>query len=167
MAETQNPKTTIKRIGGYLQRIVPITDTTGKVVGHALKPFMVELHPRDLWQILVGASVLALPISLTEEVWTLGSELPLVNIVLLSALSLFIIANFIYFNFYRFHFREHSLKYLLRVIATYVLALFTAALFLTLFGKAPWANDWLLALKRSILVAFPASMSAMISDVIK
>ncbi len=167
MGEILNPKTQIKRIGGYLQRIVPITDAAGEIVGHALKPFMVELRPRDLWQILVGASVLALPISLTEEVWVLGSELPLFNIILLTALSLFIIANFIYFNFYRFHFREHSIQYLMRVLATYGLAFFTAALFLTLFGKAPWAADWLLAMKRTILVAFPASMSATISDVIK
>ncbi len=167
MQESRKPKMTIRRIGGYLQRIVPITDAAGEVVGHALKPFMVELRPRDIWQILLGASAFALPVSLTEEVWNLGAELPFLNVALLAGFSLVVIANFIYFNFYRFHFRDHLYNYIKRVLATYMLALLVAAAFLTLFDKAPWSTEWMIAVKRMIIVAFPASMSATISDVIK
>ena len=38
----------IKRIGGYLHRVVPIVDEAGNVISHALKPFMVEFRLRDI-----------------------------------------------------------------------------------------------------------------------
>ena len=41
MPEEHKPKHTIQRIGGYLHRIVPIVDSTGKVISHATRPFMV------------------------------------------------------------------------------------------------------------------------------
>ena len=71
--ETPKPKTSVKRIGGYLHRVVPIADSAGKVVNYALKPLMVEFHPRDLMQVIVGASILAVPVAMTEETWVLGS----------------------------------------------------------------------------------------------
>ncbi|MFC1589880.1 hypothetical protein ACFL42_00145 [Candidatus Omnitrophota bacterium] len=69
-------KLSIKRIGGYLHKVIPIVDSTGKVVQRVIAPFMVELKPRDILQIIVGASVLAIPIGLTEEAWVLGEQLP-------------------------------------------------------------------------------------------
>jgi uncharacterized membrane protein len=53
------------------------------------------------------------------------------------------------------------------VAITYVISLLVVAGFLTMIQKAPWEADLLLALKRTIIVAFPASMSATISDIIK
>jgi len=38
---------------------------------------------------------------------------------------------------------------------------------LTLIEKCPWGVDNILALKRMIIVAFPSSMSAAISDTLK
>jgi hypothetical protein len=35
---------------------------------------------------------------------------------------------------------------------------------LSIIGKAPWQTDTLLAVKRTIIVTFPASMSATVSD---
>ena len=62
---------------------------------------------------------------------------------------------------------DHIFNYLKRVLATYLLALAAAAVFLTLFDKAPWDTALLVTVRRMIIVAFPASMSATISDVIK
>jgi hypothetical protein len=90
--ETSKPEPTIRRIGGYLNRVVPITDSAGKVVNYALKPLMVEFHPRDLMQVIVGASILAVPVAMTEETWVLGTEMPLRNVLMLSGLSLLFIA---------------------------------------------------------------------------
>ena len=59
--ETSKTEPTIKRIGGYLNRVVPITDSAGKIVNYALKPLMVEFRLRDLMQVIVGASILSLP----------------------------------------------------------------------------------------------------------
>jgi hypothetical protein len=51
---------TIKRIGGYLHRVIPIADKSGKVPSDALKPLMVEFKTRDVFQVVVGASILAI-----------------------------------------------------------------------------------------------------------
>jgi uncharacterized membrane protein len=158
---------TIKRIGGYLHKVVPIVDGTGKVLYHAVTPFMVELKPRDIMQIVVGSTILAIPVEFTEETWVLGETLPLRNALFLTLLSLSFIAAFVYFNFYRFHFREHSFKYVKRVLAIYLLSLLVVGLILTIIGKCPWDVNDTVAIKRIIIVAFPASMSAAVSDVLK
>ena len=97
--ETGKSEPTIKRIGGYLNRVVPIADSTGKIMNYALKPLMVEFRPRDLMQVIVGASILAVPVAMTEETWVLGTELPLRNVLMLSGLSLLFIAGFAYTTF--------------------------------------------------------------------
>lgn len=79
--EEQDKKHTIKRIGGYLHKVIPVMDSTGKILSYTLKPLMVELKPRDILQIIVGASILAVPIAFTEETWNLGEKLPLVNVL--------------------------------------------------------------------------------------
>ena len=84
----------VKRIGGYLHRVVPIKDATGKVLDYALKPLMIEFKPRDVMQVVVGASLLSIPVAFTEETWVLGAELPMANVVGLSVLSLLFIGLF-------------------------------------------------------------------------
>lgn len=158
---------TIRRVGGYLHRVIPIMDDAGNVVHRVLKPFMVEFRPRDLMQVIVGASLLAVPLAFAEETWVLGSELPLGNVIGLSGLSLLFIALFVYFNFYRFHFRGHVFEFVKRVAATYLFSLLVVAGLLTLIQRCPWQADFVVALKRVLIVAFPASMSAAVSDTLK
>ena len=50
--EKENSMESLKRIGGYLHRIIPVRDATGKVIDHILKPVMVEARPRDIFTIL-------------------------------------------------------------------------------------------------------------------
>ena len=100
-------KVTVERIGGYLHRVVNIVDGTGKVINTVVSPFMVELKPRDIFQIIIGATILAIPVGLTEETWILGNELPLKNVLWLGAISLLFLSGFIYFNFYRFNLKGH------------------------------------------------------------
>jgi len=158
---------TIKRIGGYLHRVIPIANKSGEIISYTLKPFMVEFKPRDAFQVIVGASILAIPVSFTEEAWTLGEKLPFNNIALLSLLSLLFIASFVYYNIYRFHFKGHIIEYIKRVICTYFFSLFVVAVILTIIQKCPWGTDNILAIKRIVIVSFPASMSATVSDSIK
>lgn len=165
--EKQKMDTKIKRIGGYLHRVVPIFDNAGKIINYSLTPLMVEFRPRDLMQVIVGASILAVPVAFTEETWKLAEILPLKNVISLSALSLFFIASFVYFNFYRFTFKKHVIEYFKRIIAVYILSLLVVGLILTIIQKCPWGENNLLALKRILIVAFPASMSAAISDTLK
>jgi len=160
-------KTSIERIGGYLHSVVPITDATGNVVNHFLKPIMVEFRPRDLMQVIVGASVLAVPVAFTEETWKLGEELPLLNVLTLSGLSVVFIGLFVHLNFYRYMFKEHILEYVKRVLSIYFFSLIVVGLLLTIIQRCPWGVDHMIAVKRVLIVAFPASMSASLSDAIK
>lgn len=160
-------ETKIKRIAGYLYKVTPVKDETGNVLSHLLRPLMVEFRPRDLLQVLVGSSLLAIPMAFTAETWELGEQLPIINVIILSLLSLFFIALFVYFNFYRFYLKNNIMQYIIRVISTYLISIAVVAIILTILNKCPWGLDNILALKRIIIVAFPASMSATVSDVLK
>ena len=157
----------IKRIGGYLHRIVPIADKSGKIISYALKPMMVEFKPRDIFQVVIGSALLAIPVSFTEEVWDLGETLPMNNIVLLALLSLASISVFIYFNFYRFNFKKHRFSFIKRVLGTYFISATVVGIILTLIQQCPWGLDNILAIKRIVLVSFPAAMGGTLSDTIK
>ena len=167
MMSERNRQTTVQRVGGYLHRVVPIADSAGNVVSHALKPLMVEFMPRDLMQVIVGASILAVPVAFTEETWRLGETLPLLNTLILSAVSLLFISMFVYFNFYRFAFRGHGREYGKRVLSIYILSLVVVGAVLTVIQQAPWMSDTILAAKRTLIVAFPSAMSAAVSDALK
>ena len=161
------PQVSIKRIGRYLHKVVPIFDSAGKVIHYAVTPVMVEFRPRDLLQIIVGASILAVPVAFTEETWQLGEKLPLRNVIGLTSLSLLFIGLFVYFNFYREMFRQHFWEYIKRIVSIYVFSLLVVGMLLTLIQQCPWGIDNLIAIKRILIVAFPASMSAAVSDALK
>lgn len=165
--ETKTNETVVKRIGGYLHRIVPLVDKSGKVMSYALKPLMVEFKPRDIFQVIVGASLLSIPVAFTEEVWVLAENLPLFNVMLLAFLSMVVISGFVYYNFYRYNFKDHTLDFIKRIVGTYGVSLLVVAAFLTIIQKCPWGVDNILAIKRIIIVALPASMGGTLSDTIK
>ena len=167
MKRQNKTKQKIRRIGGYLHRLSPVLDSTGKVVNYVTTPLMVELKPRDIMQIIVGASILAIPVGFTEETWNLGERLPLNNVLALAIISMIFIALFVYFNFYRFQLKGYVFEYIKRVIAIYAISLVVVGILLTIIEKCPWGVDNILALKRMIIVAFPSSMSAAISDTLK
>lgn len=163
----ENNKPTIERIGGYLQKVTTLKDNSGKMIQTVMSPFMVELKPRDILQIIIGATILAIPVGLTEETWILAKELALPRVFLLGIISLLFLALFIYFNFYRFHLKEHMFNYIKRVLATYLLSLIVVGLLLTIIDKCPWGIDNILAIKRVIITAFPSSMAATLSDTLR
>ncbi len=160
-------ETTIKRISGYLHRVVPIADKSGEIISYALKPLMLEFKPRDIMQVIIGSALLAIPVSLTEEAWNLGETLPKSNVWMIAALSLAFISIFVYFNFYRVTLKGFVIDFVKRIIGTYLISLLVEALILTLIEKCPWGDDNVLAIKRIIIVAFPAAMSGTLSDTIK
>ena len=104
---------------------------------------------------------------MTEETWVLGTEMPLRNVLMLSGLSLLFIAGFVYYNFYRFNFKGHLFEYIKRVAAIYLFSMLVVGLLLTIIQKCPWGDDNLLAVKRILIVGFPASMAAAVSDTLK
>ena len=122
---------------------------------------------KNIVQVIVGATILAIPVGLTEETWKLGEVLPLRNIIILLAISIAFISIFAYRNYKRRVVTIYWNDFFKRVITTYVISLIIVATLLTLIEKAPWNTDWILAFKRVVIVAFPASMSAAIADSFK
>lgn len=167
MEELTSTKPIIKRIGGYLHKVVPLVDNSGKIVQRFITPMMLELRRRDIMQIVVGSSILALPLAYTEETWNLGSELPIGNVILIGLLSLLFITLFVYYNFYRNFLKDYVYDFIKRVVLIYVISLIMVAILLTLIEKCPWGIDNMLAIKRIIIIGLPASMSAAVTDSLK
>jgi uncharacterized membrane protein len=162
-----NLESTIRRIGGYLHRVIPIQDVTGEIISYTLKPLMLEFNTRDIMQVVIGCSLLAIPVSLSEEAWTLAESLPTLNVAMISLLSFLMIAIFVYFNFYKVTLKGYILEFLKRCIGTYLISLLVVGIILTIIEKCPWGIDNVLAIKRIVIVAFPAAMSGTLSDTIK
>lgn len=169
MTEENQPDVEVRRIGRgrYLHTIIPIIDKSGKVIQQVAKPLMVEVRARDVVQILVGSAILAVPVGFTEETWNLGQRLPLANVLLLGLISLLFISLFVYMNFYRFYLREFVWEYVKRVLFIYLSSLVVVGGLLTVIEQCPWGVDNILAIKRIVIVAFPASMSATVTDALK
>ncbi len=162
-------ETTIQRIGrgGYLHAVVPILDRSGRVVERVVRPLMVELRARDVVQVIVGAIILAIPVGFTEEAWGLGERLSTGRIAGIVAVSVAAIALFVYMNFYRFYLRQYVWDYVKRVITIYGISFLVVGALLALIDVAPWGVDNFLAIKRTIVVALPASLSATLTDALK
>jgi uncharacterized membrane protein len=154
-------------VSGRLKEVLTFRDEKGNIVDRIVSPLMVEFYPRDLMQVVVGSSILAIPVAFTEETWNLGQTLPFLNVILIMALSLLFIGTFVYYNFYKGNMRKHKKEFAKRVLSIYVFSFIVVAVIMTIIQRAPWASDSMLALKRVMLVSFPASMSAAVSDMIK
>lgn len=167
MENQQKTKREYIRVGKHLNELITITDATGALIHKAIKPVMLEVYPRDIMQMIVGATLLSIPVAFTEEVWKLGETLPVRNIVLLGILSCTFIGLFSFYNSYRNRFKKHALEFTKRVLFTYIIALLVSWLILFVIDKAPGGDQWIFTLKRMIILSFPASMSAAVTDMIK
>ncbi len=123
-----------------------------------------RFHLRDVVEIAVGACVMAFPVAVTEEVWNLGEELALGRVLLFALASLFFLAVFIYVLHDHVGFPPTRKAFLLRVASTYGVTLLISALLLLGVDRIDLLQDPLIALKRTILVAFPASFAATAVD---
>ena len=131
-----------------------------------ISPF-VKFGLKDMLQVIIGASILAIPVGFTDEAWRLGLELPFVNILGFMILSFVFISAFVYYHYHHKQEELNGMEFFKRVFFTYLLSFMAAAVILTLIQKTPWTTDFILAIKRTVIVTFPASMSATVADTIK
>lgn len=121
----------------------------------------------DLAEQAIGACVLAFPVAVTEEVWNLSEQLAPLQVLLIAAVSCLFLSFFIYYV----HAPDKKPRLrdmdFTRVVSTYAVTLLICATILALVGKLPLFSDTLVALKRVVLVAFPASFSATVVDSLK
>lgn len=165
--ENNQLKTEIKRVNGYLREVVTFFDSSGKPISQVMNPLMVELKPRDILQLFVGAFLIAAPLCFTEEIWTLSKELQPFNAYALGMVSLVTVISFIYFNFYRFRLKGNIIEFVKRVLATYLIAISSIVLILMLIDKLPVYTSPEVAVKRIIIIGFPTVFGAIISDYLK
>lgn len=154
-------------VDGHSREIVTVRDKKGKIVHKIMQPLMIRFHSKDLLQVIIGATILAIPVGFTEETWNLGESLPLFNIFAFLVLSLIFISAFVYHHYYRTTLKKHKYEFMKRVAFTYAFSFLVVALILGLIQRTPWTIDWLLAFKRVVIVTVPASMSAAVVDVLK
>ena len=118
----------------------------------------------DVAEITIGSVVLAFPIAVTEEVWNLSESLPLGRTLLISFSSMLFIAWFGYYLFYRTSPGIRPGEFILRIGTVYLVTLIVAALILIAIDHFPLTTEPVIAIKRMIIVALPASFSATIVD---
>jgi uncharacterized membrane protein len=164
MKEIRNISKEIHRIDEKLYQTIIINDDKGNELQRINIPLKVELKIHDFLEIIVGASILAVPVAFTEEVWNMGDKLPWFNVLLLSATSIIFMGAFVYYTSYRKKFKLYRKEYIKRVLSTFILSIIIVGLLLTIVDKCPWFTDFDLALKRTLIGAFPASMSATVTD---
>ena len=108
--------------------------------------------------------MLAFPIAVTEEVWNLSEQMAPVNVLMVAAASCFFLSYFIYYIHGQKHGDDGFRLDWKRVLVTYGVTLMVSALILVMIGKLPLFSESATALKRIVLVAFPASFSATVVD---
>ncbi|WP_027721877.1 DUF2391 family protein [Maridesulfovibrio zosterae] len=118
----------------------------------------------DLSQLSIGAFALAVPISFSEEAWRLGETLPVLNLVYITGLSILSLALFTYQVVFQGEIKKRRLGFILRVFLAYIITGVVVALVLTSIDKFPMATEPLIAVRRLIVVAMPASMGAIVVD---
>ncbi|KAB0285566.1 MULTISPECIES: DUF2391 family protein [Vibrio] len=118
----------------------------------------------DAGQIFVGAFALAVPISFSEEAWQLGESLPTANLALLFLLSCLFLSIYAFESVYQRNINGRVMEFISRIVIAYILTIMVVALVLLCIDKLPALDSPLVALKRVIVIAMPASMGAIIVD---
>lgn len=118
----------------------------------------------DVGQVIIGAFALAVPISFSEEAWDLSKTLPLENIAMLFGISIIFLGFYAYQSVFQSNVKRRVIAYILRIVIAYALTLCVVALVLFTLNKLPLDSDPLLAFKRLIIIAMPASMGAIVVD---
>ena len=75
-----------------------------------------QLHLKDVTEVAIGASILALPLAITQEAWDLGVDLPLINTISIAVASVVILGLFIYHSFYAGDLQGRGKGFLKRVL---------------------------------------------------
>jgi uncharacterized membrane protein len=123
-----------------------------------------NLNGEDIAQIVIGASVLAVPISFSEEAWVSAIDLPLPNLLLVFLLSLGFLALYAYQSLFQASVKNRRFVFVFRILLAYLLTAVVVGVVLLALDKLPLFSEPVIALKRIVLIAMPASMGAIVVD---
>ena len=121
-------------------------------------------NAEDAIQLSVGSFILAVPVSFSEEAWSLGLTLPLQNLVLLVLLSWLFLGIYAHQSVFQGDVAGRVWVFLSRVFVAYMVAVLVVALVLASLDKLPVISDPITAIRRIIVISMPASMGGIIVD---
>lgn len=123
-----------------------------------------RINSEDISQIAIGAFALAVPISFSEEAWKMGETLPFFNLLLVFALSVTFLGVYAYYSVFQGQVTKRYDIFIMRIFIAYFISVIVVALVLLALNKFPVIQEPIIALKRLILIAMPASMGAIVVD---
>ena len=123
-----------------------------------------SLDGEDIAQIVIGASFLAVPVSFSEEAWAASINLPLPNLVLVFFLSIAFLALYSYQSLFQASVKKRKFEFVFRICLAYLLTCLVVAVVLLSLDKLPLLSEPIIAPKRIVLIAMPASMGAIVVD---
>jgi uncharacterized membrane protein len=118
----------------------------------------------DLFQVITGSAALTLPVAFSEESWKLSQTLPWLNIVIIIVLSLLFINLYSISSIFSGQINHRLPHFILRTIIDYIITLFVVFIILLAINRMPIISDSIIAIKRIIILSFPASMGGVIVD---
>jgi uncharacterized membrane protein len=118
----------------------------------------------DVAEIVTGGCIMAFPAATAEEIWKFGEELSVLRVALFAVASMFFLALIIYHLYHAQELEFDRREFLNRVLSTYGLTLVVAASILFGVDRLELFVHPLVGIKRTILVAFPASFAATAVD---
>ena len=95
----------------------------------------------DLVQVIIGATILAIPVGFTQEVWEFSIDLPIINIVGIFIVSVIFISIFTYYHYHNISVKKNWKLFIKRVSLTYVFSFITVCILLILIGGASLYSD--------------------------
>ncbi len=152
-----------------LFQIKTLMEKGGQIVA-TLQPIYLKFDIRDIAQIFIGSIVLASPFLFAQEVWDMGAQLPVPNIIGLIIFNLFALSMLLFYTRYHKITFEGKLvmkQFTRRLVVTYFVSFVTVGLLLSIVDKAPWDVETAVAIKRTALITLPASIGGAAVDLVK
>ena len=123
-----------------------------------------SINKEDIIQVVIGAAALTIPVAFSEEAWKLSQTLPAVNMFVLLSLSLILVSLYAIQGIFSGNIKNRLVQFIFRVFIVYGLTLVVVSLVLFAIDRLPISDNPEVALKRIILISFPASLGGVIVD---
>ncbi len=128
------------------------------------EPARQQIRWNDLAEVALGACIIGFPVATSEAVLSLSLELSIGRVLTWAVVTVLILSAVVY----SIHRDDRSMlsnkSYLMRVAMTYSLTMLISAMLLFGVDRLDLFHDPIVALKRTIIVAFPASLAATLVD---
>jgi uncharacterized membrane protein len=122
------------------------------------------INLEDIVQVIVGSSALTIPVAFSEESWRLSETIPTLNLIVIILISLLLINIYSFQGIFQGKIKHRLSHFILRTLIDYGVTIIVVFVVLFALNRMPIIEEPLIALKRIIILSFPASMGGVIVD---